>query len=345
MKIKILLLFISAFFVNNLTAQIGNLKFADIFGNNYQSNEITASGKYILIDFFTNACQSCHAIAPYIDTMHRDFGCDCGDIFFVAMNASYASTNEQVFDFTQNFGVNFTAVSAQGASASIAEYLGVHWTPFFVLIDTNNNVILDTTYYISNYYKLKDTLLLLGITETFCCGAEIKYYELRTDTDTFIGEIDIQNKKISVSVVEGTNLENTIPFFIASSESSVFYNENIQISGETEVDFSDSLVNYNVIAQIDTIESEWSVEINIATKQIEQQNKKIELYPNPTNGIIYFSDITLIDNVTIYNFYGEKIADYKPTNNMQDYSCLNNGIYYFVLKQGGYYFNYKIVKK
>ncbi|MBN2891802.1 MAG: T9SS type A sorting domain-containing protein [Bacteroidales bacterium] len=343
MKIRTILIIFFIIIVGNVFSQKAiNLKFTDIFGNYYTSDSITSYGQYIIIDFFNNGCSSCHDVAPYVDTMHRYFGCNCGDAFFVAMNVYETSTDEEVFQFTQNYHLNAPAVSGEGGGADIAELLEVPWTPYFVFIDPNNKVIYDTTLFSSGAYLIRDTLLYWGLNPRLCEGTVFSYYELRTANDTFPGIVDIQNKLITVDI--GTKELDSVytAFFIVSSNSTVLKNSEIQISGKTPVDISDTIFVYNVVAEVDTIIEDWTVIIN-GYSDILEVNEQMQVYPNPSTGIIYLPDYKKIETILIYDIEGRFVSKIIPSQNEQNLGVLPKGIYILVMKTHDSLFSQKII--
>lgn len=346
MKTRIILLLLLTFNVNNIFSQEAPvLKFTDIFGNFYMSSDIIAQNKYIFIDFFSSGCPSCHDIAPFIDTLHMDFGCNCGDIFFAAMNTYTNSTDEEVFAFTQNYHINFPAVSGEGNSGNVTDLLEIPWSPYFILINPANQIIIDTSYFAAQYQEIRDTLLSFGITPQICEGTDLKYYELRTDSDTFPSNIDYENKLITIVVPTGVNLTNTTPFFIKSSNSNAYIDGDLQISDESVVDFSDSLVTYSLVAESYTITTDWTIKIIEQTTSLDDNTLKPIIYPNPSNGLFYLSNYKDIDRISIYSSKGNLISTLIPSSNEQNFSILPNDIYIVLINTKGKIISQKLIIK
>ncbi|MCL2074728.1 MAG: PKD domain-containing protein, partial [Marinilabiliaceae bacterium] len=53
----------------------------------------------------------------------------------------------------------------------------------------------------------------------------------------------------------------------------------------------------------------------------------IDVHPNPFVDVVYFSNIQIIERVTVTNVLGQKIMDFKPVHNKIDMSNLSKGIY------------------
>lgn len=63
------------------------------------------------------------------------------------------------------------------------------------------------------------------------------------------------------------------------------------------------------------------------------QNKKVELYPNPTNGLLHISDVSDMQRVTILNLLGQNVKTLEAANTI-DVSDLNNGVYFLSTDTG-----------
>ena len=79
--------------------------------------------------------------------------------------------------------------------------------------------------------------------------------------------------------------------------------------------------------------------------------KNLELYPNPTEGIISVDGIDLneIVEIEVINQLGQKVKKYESdnlTSNSLDISELEKGLYYFKIKtKSNLTKNFKIIKK
>jgi len=61
--------------------------------------------------------------------------------------------------------------------------------------------------------------------------------------------------------------------------------------------------------------------------------KKVELYPNPTNGLLHISDVSDMQRVTILNLLGQNVKTLEAANTI-DVSDLNNGVYFLSTDTG-----------
>lgn len=345
MKKIILLSLFFVFIIGKIYAQksIHEFKTEDIYGNLHVLTDYLDEGKFVLLDFFTTSCVSCQVKAPIVDSVYRDFGCDCGDIVFIAMEATYGgtSTNEQVYEFCQEFGISFSAVSGQSGARGVFEGYDATYTPYFILISPDYEVVAREIQF-STAQDLTDTLANYGISPKTCEGADFLRYELIVENDTIQAEIDRTNKNMTVSVPQNANLNNCVSLFISSSNSIVYIGGEEQISGETENSFSlgENQI-YEVVAENSNYTNNWSLTIEEANITDEIINISPKFYPNPANDRIFFDEkfVKNGEKIEIYNLQGKLVATKKTTGNYIKISDLQAGIYFLKTEK----FSQKIV--
>ncbi len=346
MKRKVIVFTVFILFgVNIYSQETPALKFIDIYGNFYLSSDFAEKEQYLFINFFNLGCGSCHLWMPVLDSYHEYFGCNCGDVFFVAINAANNSTNKAVFEFTQEYNMNFPAVSAEGNGYFVADLLDVSWTPYMVVISPDNRIVLDTSVFVTNYeQKLLDTLKSFGLEQNVCRGNDFKYYEIRTDADTFVGVVDVENKKIDLKIPTNKALTNARAFFITSSKSTTYIDGVEQISDETIVDLQVNRITYRNVSEVDTVFSDWTVYINsgISTNEIPTKNF---IYPNPSNGYVYLEDYSKIEIMNVYSMDGRLISSVKPSRNDQNFNLLGAGTYIIYIKTNDGVYSEKMIIK
>ena len=96
----------------NINAQkaVPDFKIIDIYGHTHQLYEdYLDRDKYVFINFFRPACMTCQEIAPVIDTVFRDFGCNYDELIFLGIDMD--SYDSAVWKFTRDFNMTFPAVS------------------------------------------------------------------------------------------------------------------------------------------------------------------------------------------------------------------------------------------
>lgn len=345
MKIRNLLLLILLVFNFNISAQVAapTIKVFDIFGNFYNSDDILAEGKHVFVDFFNNSCSSCQYLAPFVDSAYQELGCNCGDVFYFAINVNDYSTNESVFEFTQHFGLEMPAVSGEGGGSHVADIYNIPFSPYFTIVSPEGYIVWDTSIFITSQQEWLDTMANYGILPTVCSGTDILFYEAKTDVDTFIASIDAINKNIYLHIPQDVNVSELEIFMISSSKSEVFLDGNIQNKDSSIVDLSDSLLTYTVFAENDTVFSDWNVILQ--TLPVFVQNvDDFSMYFDYQNNELKFSDVNLVEQYFVFDIYGHQQFKVSPNVNNQNFNALPVGVYIIVAKLfNGEIINQKII--
>lgn len=105
--------------------------------------DITASGKYVFVDFFFDTCPPCQQTQPIYNELHDKYGCNEGDIFVISINNG-SDTNAEVIAFENNYGGPFNhapAVGMEGGCAAVDTDFGVNAYPTYCLISPDNIMI------------------------------------------------------------------------------------------------------------------------------------------------------------------------------------------------------------
>ncbi len=288
----------------------------DIYGHTHNLyKDYLDNGKYVFIDFFSVGCQSCADLSPVIDSLYRYFGCNSGDVVFLAIDGYY--NNPDVFDFTIENKMTFPASSGTegGGSAVFSEY-EINYTPYKILIAPNDTVIADYPFETSiKYYQ--DTLLKEGFTPKLCSGNNFLFYALLSKNDSITGTVNESEQSIDVVMPEGTDLSQLTAWYIAESNSLVKVNGTEQISGESINDFSQGALIYDITSEDGTAE-QWTVNVSLSSvKNILEH--KIEIYPNPVSSYFFidFNTYPFTDaEATIYNAEGKILKTFKITEDI-----------------------------
>ncbi|NOZ47978.1 MAG: T9SS type A sorting domain-containing protein, partial [Chlorobi bacterium] len=135
------------------------------------------------------------------------------------------------------------------------------------------------------------------------------------------------NKIITFDVPDTIDLTSLIATFTVSEKASVFINDVQQESGVTPNDFTDTLT-YTIVAEDSTV-ANWKVVANqVGTGINSLMYKTLEIYPNPSNGVVFISNIKQGD-IVVYDLIGKMVyhETISENKNMIDLSFLNGGTY------------------
>ena len=115
----------------------------DVHGVEHNLYTITASGKYVYLDFFFDTCGPCQQTTPIFNEFYDKYGCNSGDLYMISINDG-SDSDAEVIAFENQFGGSFNhapAVSAQGGSAAVDNNFGVNAYPTYCLIGPDNTLV------------------------------------------------------------------------------------------------------------------------------------------------------------------------------------------------------------
>ncbi len=143
---------------------------------------------------------------------------------------------------------------------------------------------------------------------------------------TGAANIDANNHIVTIEVENGTDLTSLVATYTLSGDASAKIGTTTQESGVTANDFSDDVV-YTITAQNGDTQ-DWTIKVTEATETaINTLNEKeINIYPNPSNGIINISNANNT-KLIVLNSIG-KVVMTTTINGTIDLSDFNTGIYY-----------------
>ncbi len=168
-------------------------------------------------------------------------------------------------------------------------------------------------------------------------------------------EINQEEKTINITVPQGTDLTSLVADFELSYAAILVriknpetYEMEIQISGETENDFSEPLTVSVFNHLMNDFENyEITVELSTSSNLLADE-KNIFVFPNPTNGKlnIDFTDNN-IKKIVIADITGKQIFEVNKVqkNNAFDLSACENGIYFISVQTNKETFSIKIIKE
>jgi len=117
-----------------------NFTCKDITGKLHHLFNYLDSNKFVVIDFFTATCGGCQLYAPRVNQSYLDFGCNQGNVIFLAMNT--LADNQGVHEFDSIYGITFPSVSGrQGGGDSIDRMYEIVSHPTVILIAPNRQIV------------------------------------------------------------------------------------------------------------------------------------------------------------------------------------------------------------
>ena len=135
----------------------------------------------------------------------------------------------------------------------------------------------------------------------------------------------INGNTISITVLAGTDLTSIVPTFTHSSASIVSVSNQEQVSGVNSQNFTNN-VTYKVTAQ-DGTSKNYTVVVSMQSASVETLQRFIQLYPNPTTGILYINSQLAVQDIRLYNTQGTLIWESNQPTNEIDLRAFSSGLY------------------
>lgn len=150
---KLLFFALIAFGISFSNAQVGTYNVGDVVGdftvtdtkgNVHNLYDITASGKYVFIDFFYTECGYCMVSQKYFNELFDKYGCNSGDIFTISVSTMTYDTNSKIEQYETTYGGTFhhaPAAGVEGGANEVCDQYGVDMYPTYCLIGPDNKLV------------------------------------------------------------------------------------------------------------------------------------------------------------------------------------------------------------
>lgn len=107
----------------------------DVHGVTHDLAAITASGKWVVIDFFFTTCGPCQATAPYITELYNKYGCNDGDLHVISIDTGDSDAEVLAYEATYSGTNPGPSVSGtEGGGDAVVSAYGAAAFPTVVLI-------------------------------------------------------------------------------------------------------------------------------------------------------------------------------------------------------------------
>ena len=322
-----------------------DFKVNDIYGNEHHLSTYLTQGKFVYLQFFSTGCGTCQTESPMVSEVYRNFGCNTGNVIFIGID--YGAGNDAVKSFCQTYQMQFPAASGQqGGGHSIFTLYGVAYTPYSFLISPDGTILQEDFIY-TTAQELQNQIVNYGGVLQTCQGTDFIYFSLLPEfnpnlTSEIMGKFS--DNTITLDVPGNIDLTSIKSTFLNSTNSNVFIDNVLQISNETQNDFSLLLIQYSIIAENNAFSQNWNININKISNVSEISNN-FEILPNPSKGILNFKNNDLIDEIEILDSFGNlvKYISKLELKSSIDISKLPNGIYYLKIKSNKSFYTKKLV--
>lgn len=127
----------------NVGDVVDNFTITDTQGVEHNLYDITASGKYVFLDFFFTRCGPCQATQQYFNHLYDKYGCNEGDLYTLSISYDPYDTNEIIDIFEETFGGSYNhspAVGPQGGGDLVRSNFGVNAFPTYCVVGPDNTL-------------------------------------------------------------------------------------------------------------------------------------------------------------------------------------------------------------
>jgi len=129
---------------SSLYAQIGDpapdFTVKDTKGKTHKLYDYLTNGKKVFLDFFFTTCGPCQYYSPQVNLAYTKYGCNEGEVFFLAIDLNNNDAQVDAYDVTYN--IEFPAVSGlQGGGNEVIKEYNVDSYPRFYVIDSTKKIV------------------------------------------------------------------------------------------------------------------------------------------------------------------------------------------------------------
>lgn len=141
MKKLVLILSLGLLFGNLLNAQTPltnavNFTATDIYGVEHTLFDYLDDGKFVCIDFFFIACQTCVATVPNYNAAYQHYGCNSSNVIFLAVSSS--DNQSALLNYAASTGYEFPMIPN---NFGISNSYGITYHPTYILIAPNRVIV------------------------------------------------------------------------------------------------------------------------------------------------------------------------------------------------------------
>lgn len=315
----------------------------DCHGTEVHLFDILDGGQYVLIDFFFTSCGPCQQATPKIVESYYAFGCNMHDVYY--MEISDRDSDALCQTWTANYGVEYPTISGVAGGAGICNQYQIGAFPTVILIAPDRSILIQDLWPINNAQTVISALENHGIQQHDCepaptgevlfsvdsisilmgCIEEPGMFTIYNETTTDVTIEDYMAEQCSFLCLDSYDGNDIKGMTIASSESLDVY---VYYMGVRDDEINDTL---KLVTSFGDYELPVVITMGAGVGEVSANN--FTLYPNPVNDLLKINGENL-GNVMIFNAFGQKIAEYIATDELNiATSDYENGVYF--VKVGG----------
>ena len=144
----LLLLSFNSIAQTNLTTAV-DFTVTDINGQSHNLFNYLDEGKHVVVDFFFTTCASCIQSVPTLNQAYNDYGCNTGDVIFIAVDNGDNDQEVSQYEIDHNSQVPSVSGIDGGGNAVVSMY-GISAYPTVILIAPNRSILEQDIFPVSN---------------------------------------------------------------------------------------------------------------------------------------------------------------------------------------------------
>lgn len=240
---------------------VADFTVTDTDGNVINLYSITASGKYVMLDFFFDTCGPCQTWQPTFSELYDKYGCNTGDLFCLSINNG-SDDDAMVEAYEATYGGPFhhaPAVSTDGGCTAVDAAFGVGAYPTFCLIGPDNKMIVNDVWPLTNLGSF-EAVFPEPLTPMACSFASLQ--------EEVISYLSIYpnpaNQEAVINFYSGTSSTATIEIYSLLGEKIMTTSASVVTGNNTiSLDVAD-LATGQYIVQLNMDEAVQTIKFNVA---------------------------------------------------------------------------------
>jgi len=188
---------------------VSDFTVVDVHGHTHNLFTYLNSDKFVCIDFFGISCQQCIELVPVFNNAYNTYGCNKGDLIFLAINSM--NSDGEVLAFEQQQGGIYPAISGiNGGGQTVYQDWQIQYYPQLILIKPDKTVAaniypinqtnIDSVFYTHNIQQ--DSCGSNGIVDYSSPFNEFKIYPIPAKDILIIESNQSKNLEIKFKIID-----------------------------------------------------------------------------------------------------------------------------------------------
>ena len=221
---------------------VDNFTITDTHGVEHTLYDITASGKYVFLDFFFRNCGPCQQTSRYFYELYETYGENQENVYMLSL--SPIDNNATIEEFEQLFSGGFTpcpAAGTEGDAPAVITNLGIPAFPTYCIIGPDNTLLVADIWPITDMSTFEDAfppglVEILGVND-FTNNSNFSVNPTISDGNFSVNLAEAKKSEISVYDMSGKIVHsgsyNTQNISMGLKVASGIYIMTVTVDGKT----------------------------------------------------------------------------------------------------------------